>query len=135
MDFSARHLAFVYVFFPLQSSDYVLTDKAIRAAQGQSTMMNTAQELLPALFIDFDAIDAGAKTPAVTTRGSATTAVMTRMEKRDGAAEREEMVRILSSQPTEGKTDNKAVSSTVMNALYRKSGLGMLSGMLAAYNC
>ena len=133
MDFSAKHLAFVYVFFPLQSSDYVLTDKAIRAAQRQSTMMNTAQELLPALFIDFDAIDAGATTPAMTAKGSV--AVMTRMEKRDGAAEREEMVRILSSQPTEGKTDNKAVSSTVMNALYRKSGLGMLSGMLAAYNC
>lgn len=131
MDFSANHPAFVYVFFPLQSSDYVLTDKAIRAAQGQSTM-NTAQELLPVLFIDFDAIDAGAS-GSEPTKGS--TAVMNRMEKRDGAAEREEMVRILSSQPTEGKTDNKAVSSTVMNALYRKSGLGMLSGMLAAYNC
>lgn len=94
--------------------------------------MNAAQELLPALFIDFDAIDATASSPATKSSGSA---VITRMAKRDGAAEREELVRILAAQPAEGKNDNKAVSSTVMNALYKKSGLGMLSGMLASYNC
>lgn len=95
-------------------------------------MMNTAQELLPSLCIDFDAIDAASSSPAAKNSGSA---VITRMEKRDGAAEREELVHILAAQPAEGKNDNKAVSSTVMNALYKKSGLGMLSGLLASYSC
>ncbi|MBY0549641.1 MAG: hypothetical protein K2W95_20355 [Candidatus Obscuribacterales bacterium] len=94
-------------------------------------MMNATQELLPALFIDFDAIDATANLPAAKASGE----VITRKVKRDGASEREELVRILASQPAEGKNDNKAVSSAVMSALYKKSGLGMLSGMLASYNC
>lgn len=91
--------------------------------------MNAVQEILPELFIDFDSIEQNGSASKVSTAKKQVSRV-----KRDGSAEREEMVRILSAQ-TNGKVDNKAVSSTVMSALYKKSGLGTLSGMLAAYNC
>lgn len=91
-------------------------------------MKTTNQDILPVLFVDFSTIDGNnstAPSPVAKKPGAC----------RDGAAERDELVRMLAAQPAGAKNDRKAVSQTVMNALYKKAGLGVLSNMLAAYNC
>jgi hypothetical protein len=84
------------------------------------------QAVLPELIIDFDGVMASALLDTKkATNGSAA--------KVSSQAHKQEVLSCLSGQATGGEP--KAVAKKVINALYKKAGVGQLSAMLAAYSC